>query len=45
MQSQLEKGTKPLKVNGKTTNQTTPLSDSDRNRIQKQLEVLSQKII
>jgi hypothetical protein len=37
---QLEIGTKPLKVNGKTTNELISLTDSDINRIKAELSVL-----
>ena len=45
LQTQLEQGVKPVKVNGRTTNETTSLLESDKIRIQKQIEKLSQKII
>jgi len=40
LQAQLQKGTKPLKVDG-----TTQLSDKDRQRIEKEIENLSKKLI
>lgn len=45
LQKQLEIGVKPVKTNGKTTNETVPLLESDKIRIQKQIEILSQKTI
>jgi hypothetical protein len=45
LQAQLQKGTKPLKVDGKTVPGTTQLSDKDRQRIEKEIENLSKKLI
>jgi hypothetical protein len=45
LQKQLEQGVKPVKSNGKTTNETVALLESDKVRIQKQIEILSQKVI
>jgi hypothetical protein len=45
LRSQLAKGTKPLKVEGRTTSSTTQLSDKDRQRIEKEIENLSKKLI
>lgn len=42
---QLEVGTKPLKINGKTTGEQVPLSETDKNRIQKEIETLQKRII
>ena len=40
LQKQLELGTKPLKVNGKTTNELVSLTDSDISRIKSEISVL-----
>ena len=40
---QLEVGVKPEKVNGKTTNNQISLTDKDRKRIEKEIEILSNK--
>lgn len=45
LQKQLEKGTKPLKVDGRTLPGSTQLSDKDRQRIEKEIENLSKKLI
>ena len=39
--AQLERGTKPEKLNGKTTSKMISLSDADKKRITRELEVLN----
>jgi hypothetical protein len=41
LESQLVKGTKPEKVNKKTTNKMIPLTEGDKTRIKKDIEILS----
>jgi len=41
LEEQLKKGTKPEKVNGKTTNNMIPLTAGDKTRIAKDIEILS----
>lgn len=45
LEKQLSSGVKPLKVDGKTTNETTPLTDGDKNRINKEIERLKSRIV
>ena len=44
-EAQLKKGTKPEKINGRTTNKQIPLTDTDKTRIKKEIEVLEKRII
>ncbi len=44
LQNQLNKGTKPLKENGKTTSEVVQLSEKDKSRINKEIEILTSKI-
>ena len=41
LEEQLKRGTKPEKVNGKTTSNMIPLNGGDKKRINKEIEVLS----
>lgn len=41
LETQLVKGTKPEKVNGKTTTKMIPLTDGDKTRINKEIEILN----
>jgi len=41
LEEQLKRGTKPEKINGKTTSTLIPLTEGDKKRIDKELEVLS----
>jgi len=38
---QLKRGTKPEKINGKTINKTIPLTDSDKIRINREIEAIN----
>jgi hypothetical protein len=41
LEAQLKRGTKPEKINGKTTNNMISLTDTDIARINKELDVLN----
>ena len=41
LEAQLKRGTKPEKVNKKTTSKMVPLTEGDIKRIQKEMEVLA----
>ena len=41
LEEQLARGTKPEKVNGKTTVKMISLTEGDKKRIQKEMEILS----
>lgn len=41
LERQLQVGTKPEKINGKTTGKQVPLTDNDKVRIEKEIEILS----
>ena len=41
LEEQLVRGTKPEKVNGKTTSKMIPLTEGDKKRINKEIEILS----
>jgi len=41
LEEQLKRGTKPEKIDGKTTDVMIPLTDADRTRIKRELEILS----
>jgi hypothetical protein len=41
LEAQLLKGTKPEKVNKKTTNKMIPLTEGDKKRIKQDIEILS----
>jgi len=41
LEEQLKRGTKPEKVEGKTTSKMIPLTEGDKNRINKEIEILS----
>lgn len=42
-QAQLKIGTKPEKVDGRTTNKQIPLTENDIKRIKKEIEVLEKR--
>lgn len=41
LQRQLQVGTKPEKINGKTTGNQVPLTSTDKARIEREIEILS----
>jgi hypothetical protein len=41
LEEQLKRGTKPEKVNKKTTDKMIPLTEGDKSRIRKDIEILS----
>jgi len=41
LEEQLKRGTKPEKANGKTTKNMIPLTEFDKKRISKEMELLS----
>lgn len=41
LEAQLLRGTKPEKVNKKTTNKMIPLTEGDKTRIKKEIEILN----
>lgn len=41
LEAQLKTGTKPEKINGKTTTNMVELSDDDKKRIKREIETLS----
>lgn len=41
LQQQLQVGTKPEKIDGKTTGKQVPLTDKDKVRIEKEITILS----
>jgi len=41
LEEQLKRGTKPEKVNGKTTTKMIPLTEGDKKRITNEIETLS----
>jgi len=41
LEEQLVRGTKPEKINGKTTSKMIPLTEGDKKRINKEIETLS----
>lgn len=41
LQRQLQVGTKPEKINGKTTGNQVPLTSTDKARIEKEITILS----
>ena len=41
LEAQLVRNTKPEKVNGKTTSKMIPLTEGDKTRIKKDIEILS----
>jgi hypothetical protein len=43
LQQQLQVGTKPEKINGKTTGNQVPLTSNDKARIEKEINILSDK--
>lgn len=45
LKKQLEKGTKPKKIDGKTINEHIPLSVNDKERIDKEIEKLKKHVI
>lgn len=45
IKAQLEKGTKPEKVEGRTTNKQIELSDGNKTRMKKEIEVLEKRLV
>jgi hypothetical protein len=43
LEAQLKRGTKPEKINGKTTNKMVGLTDADRKRIEKEIDNINNK--
>ena len=43
LEAQLKRGTKPEKINGKTTSNMVALTDADRKRIEKEIENINNK--
>jgi hypothetical protein len=43
LEAQLKRGTKPEKINGKTTTNMVALTDADKKRIQREIDVLNNK--
>ncbi len=43
LQQQLQVGTKPEKINGKTTGNQVPLTSNDKARMEKEINILSNK--
>jgi len=41
LEEQLKRGTKPEKINGKTSSTTIPLTEGDKKRIANEIEILS----
>jgi hypothetical protein len=41
LEAQLKRGTKPEKINGKTTTNMVALTDGDKKRIEREIETLS----
>lgn len=41
LEAQLKRGTKPEKINGKTTSTMIPLTDGDKARIKREMEAIS----
>jgi hypothetical protein len=41
LEAQLVRGTKPEKINGKTTSKMVALTDGDKTRIKREIEVLT----
>jgi len=41
LEAQLQRGTKPEKINGKTTANIIPLTEFDRKRINKEIDILN----
>ena len=44
LEAQLTRGTKPEKIGKKTTTNMIPLTDFDKKRITKEIEILSKKL-
>ena len=45
LETQLSAGTKPAKVDGRTTKDMIPLTDSDKSRIKKEIDILRSRIV
>lgn len=45
LEKQLKNGTKPAKIDGKTTNTQIPLTEKDISRIKKEIDILKSKIV
>ena len=43
LEAQLKRGTKPEKINGKTTTNMVALTDGDKKRIQREIDILNNK--
>lgn len=43
LETQLKRGTKPEKINGKTSTKMVALTDVDKKRIEKEIDVLNNK--
>lgn len=43
-EKQLKRSTKPEKVDGKTTTNVIPLTEADKKRINKEIEILNKRI-
>jgi len=43
LEAQLKRGTKPEKINGKTTSNMVALTDADRKRIEKEIDNINNK--
>ncbi len=43
-EEQLKKGTKPEKVNKKTTSKLIPLTEADKKRINNEIEILTKRV-
>jgi malonyl CoA-acyl carrier protein transacylase len=43
LEAQLKRGTKPEKINGKTTSNMVALTDADRKRIQQEIDNINNK--
>ena len=44
LEAQLKSGTKPEKIEGRTTNKQIPFNESDTKRIKKEIEILQKKV-
>lgn len=44
LEAQLTKGTKPEKIDGRTSDKTIPLSEADDKRIKKEIESLTMSV-
>lgn len=44
LEEQLKRGSKPEKIDGKTTTKMIPLTDADKKRINNQIEILNKRV-